>query len=99
MTGRHRAGDPAATEVVSHVGDGWVEVISVDPARQRLFRELGGRRTGIMGGHWRFAYDSEEQLARLLGRFEELDLPLRHGDPDDSTAPAVVLEQLRARGL
>jgi hypothetical protein len=91
---QHRAGDPTTGEVVSHVGAGWVEVISVNQARRRPFRALGGRRTGIMGGLWRFPFSGDDELFGLLTRFEDLGLPLRSGA---DRAPAEVLASLRGR--
>lgn len=74
MTARGRAGEGSAREHVSQVGESWVEVISFDPSRRRALEALGGRPTGIMGGHWRIGYGSEAELEVLLGRLDELGL-------------------------
>jgi hypothetical protein len=75
-----RAGDPAAGEEVSAVGDGWVEVLSVNEAHKLRFREMGGQKTGMMGGHWRFAFVGDTELWLLLDRLVDLGLALRAGD-------------------
>ena len=68
--------DPAqpSEEYISHIGEGRVEVISLNPSRRWVFADLGGQKTGIMGGHWRFGYSSDEDLEQLLTKLEELGL-------------------------
>ncbi len=74
MVAANRSGEPSAREHVAQVGEGWVEVISFDPSRRRALEEMGGRPTGIMGGHWRIGYGTAEELEVLLDRLEEVGL-------------------------